>query len=68
VSVEAEIVDDVYRFSSSITLPGCDIRVDVTITVPERTASNDVIEVSEVAQMAATHAVNILRRSGVGKP
>lgn len=45
-------------FTSSITKPDGH-RIEVTVAIPEDIATNDVLEQSEVAQMAAVRAFQI---------
>lgn len=63
--VDAEIVDPTHVFATSIALPN-DVTIEVTITVPDRVAWQDVGELSEVAQGAAGYARGHILRSHSG--
>ena len=51
-----------YEFRSSIERPG-GIRVECVITVPQAEAHADILEASELSQMAALRGLNLLLQS-----
>jgi phage portal protein BeeE len=61
--IEFQPVPPEWRFTSTSETPN-GIRVEVIITVPEKAAGVDVIELTEVAQMACARVTSAAKGAG----